>query len=388
MKKVLFFIESLSRGGAEKVLSDIVCHLDKTKFDVTVCTVTDDDFYQEKVSRVCHYRSLLKTSSYRAGGIKKIIFWLMIKIIYLFPAKWVYWLFFKEKYDVEVAFIEGFSTKLIASSSNKNSRKIAWVHTDMKNNPYADRCYRSQKEHEETYRSFDEIICVSQKAQEVFQNKFKSVNTVSVQYNPVDEIEIQKKSAEIINVERPKGLLLITIGRLVEQKGYIRLLHCVAELLKKGFSFSLWIIGDGEQKKALEDMIKEYGLENHVKLLGFQSNPFQYIAKADAFVCSSYAEGFSTAATESLLLEKPIFTVDCSGMKELFGGFSCGEIVDNSDEKLFDMLEQLVSGRIVLDDYKPALKERAKYFKLNDRMNEIENILDGSDENKKDTVYA
>lgn len=380
MKKVLFFIESLSRGGAEKVLSDVVCNLDQTKFDVTVCTVTDGDVYQEKVSASCRYRSLLKTESYNAGGIRKVIFWLMMKLIYHFPARWVYRLFFKEKYDVEVAFVEGFATKLIACSSNKKSRKIAWIHTDMEKNPYADGCYRNKKSHEEAYRVYDEIVCVSRSVKEVFEKKFSVESPVIVQYNPVDEAVIQEKSAEPIELQRPEGLLLATVGRLEEQKGYIRLLNCVGKLLDKGYRFSLWIVGDGTQKNALEDIIRKYDMADSVKLLGFQSNPFCYLEKCDAFVCSSYAEGFSTAATESLILEKPIFTVDCAGMEELFGGCRCGEIVENSYEALYSMLEQLVSGGFSLKDYQADLKKRAQYFKMKDRIEEIEKLLNGSDD--------
>lgn len=49
MKKILFFIESLSGGGAEKVLSDIVTNLNKEKYSITVCTVTDSGVYQKEM---------------------------------------------------------------------------------------------------------------------------------------------------------------------------------------------------------------------------------------------------------------------------------------------------------------------------------------------------
>ena len=52
-----------------------------------------------------------------------------------------------EKYDVEVAFVEGFATRLIAASPNKHSKKLAWVHTDMEKNPYASASYKSEAEH-------------------------------------------------------------------------------------------------------------------------------------------------------------------------------------------------------------------------------------------------
>ena len=60
MKKVLFFVESLAGGGAEKVLADIVKNLDHNKYDVTVCTVSDGGIYQAEVEKYCDYKALLK----------------------------------------------------------------------------------------------------------------------------------------------------------------------------------------------------------------------------------------------------------------------------------------------------------------------------------------
>ena len=146
MKRVLFFLESLSGGGAEKVLSDIVGNLNPEEYQVTVCTVTDGDIYQEKVSCSCTYKSFLEIKNYNEGGLKKVIFWLKIKMIYNFPARWIYKWFIREKYDIEIAFIEGYATKLIAASSNSKSRKVAWVHTDLLRNAYADKCYLNHKQ--------------------------------------------------------------------------------------------------------------------------------------------------------------------------------------------------------------------------------------------------
>lgn len=375
MKKVLFFLESLSGGGAEKVLSDIVCNLDKSKYDITVCTVTDEGVYQKKVESVCRYTSFLKMKNCKAGGLKKLFFWLQTKFIYKFPAKLVYKFFIREKYDVEVAFIEGFATKLIASSNNP-SKKIAWVHTDMEKSSYADNSYKDQEEHLEAYCKYSKIICVSNTVKEVFERKFFSSENVIVMYNPVDKNDIEKKKTESINTVHPDGILLGSIGRLEKVKGYLRLLECVSKLKNEGYQFSLWLIGEGSQRKEIEEYILNNGLSKTVTLIGFQSNPFKYMNVCDAFVCSSYAEGFSTAATESLLLEKPIFTVDCAGMQELFGGCNCGEIVKNTEQALYEMLERLVSGKVDLNRFAGEIKKREKFFNIEEKIVDIEKILD------------
>lgn len=171
MKKILFFIESLANGGAEKVLSDMICNLDSFGYDIAVCTVTDGGVYQNKVSNSCKYYSFLKMEDYYSGGLKKILFFIKTKAIYKLPAKLIYRRFIREKYDIEVAFIEGFATKLIAASSNVQSKKIAWVHTDMEKNTYADKYHRTVKSQILTYKKYHKIVCVSQDVKEIFERK-------------------------------------------------------------------------------------------------------------------------------------------------------------------------------------------------------------------------
>lgn len=376
MKKVLFFLESLSGGGAEKVLTDIVRNLDQTKFDITVCTVSDEGIYQALVSGKVRYRALLRQSDFRHGGVRKIRYWLKTKMIYGLPARLVYKWLFRETYDVECAFIEGYATKLIAASPNPNSRKIAWVHTDMGRNPYAQKSYYSMEAHRKAYHRYDTVCCVSQSVAEVFKKMFMNDESVIVQYNPVDSVEVKQKGQEPIDLIPNSKLQLGTIGRLEQQKGFIRLVEVLGKLRTKYEDFSVWIVGEGSQRPAIEGLIAQYHLENHVKLLGFHNNPYKYMSKCDAFICSSYAEGFSTAATEALILGKPVFTTECAGMKELFGDEQCGEIVENTDEALENMLEKILSGEWLPESYLNAVSRRAEDFDIRKRMFEIEALLD------------
>ena len=378
MKKVLFFIESLSRGGAEKVLSDIVSHLAKKKYDITVWTVTDQGEYQPIVEKHCHYCSFLNMKDANGNVFQKLLFRVKTNLIYKLPAILVYRWQIKNKYDIEIAFVEGFATKLIAASPNPNSKKIAWVHTDMNKNPYADSCYTNHSSHVEAYRKYDNILCVSGGVKKAFESKFFFSEKIGVQYNVIDTSNIitsGKKEIDI-DIDIRKGISLFSVGRLEEAKGFVRLVDMLGKLFQEGYRFSLWLIGEGSQRRQIETIIQKYKMNESIKILGFHSNPYKYMSKCDAFVCSSYAEGFSTAATEALILEKPVFTTDCSGMLELFGDENCGEIVPNTDEALFALLEKLVSGKIKLDRYGEALKRRRMFFCISKRIKEIEGILD------------
>lgn len=376
MKKVLFFIESLANGGAEKVLSDIVCGLDSFRYDITVCTITNGGIYQNRVESACKYYSFLNVDDFYSGGLKKFAFYLKTKLIYKLPTKLVYRIFIREKYDIEVAFVEGFATKLIAASNNPDSQKIAWVHIDMQNNTYADKYYKNITEQILVYKKYQKIICVSQSVKNVFEKKFKIKENTYVQYNPVDENRIVELSKQHVLLSKKKSILLGTIGRLEHQKGYARLLQCIKQVAIENLDFEIWIIGDGSQRKELERYIKTNDLDNIVTLLGFQQNPYKYMRCCDAFICSSYAEGFSTAATESLILGKPIFTVDCAGMIELIGASQCGEVVPNTDVALLELLQKITKKDYQLEKYKKAAAIRGQEFRMTVRIAELENLLD------------
>lgn len=378
MKKVLFFIESLAGGGAEKVLSEIVAHLDHNQFDITVYTVTDGGVYDASVRAACKYHSFLRISNYRRGGLQKILFWLQTKIIYHAPARLVYLWKIRGKYDIEVAFVEGFATKLIANSRNRASKKITWLHIDCRQCSHADRHFQNLEAQRKIYQRFDQIFCVSEYVSLSFQEKFGTGYPTYIQYNPVDEEKIKAMARESIALpDKGKGILLCMIGRLEPVKGYLRMMACVRQLRAEGYSFTIWILGTGSQKQELTELIEKDHLGDTVKLLGFHDNPYPYLNACDGFLCTSFAEGFSTAATESLILHKPIFTVRCAGMDELFGNEICGKIVENTDEALLHMMRELVSGQIKLQNYEAALQRRAAFFRMEARIREIERQLNG-----------
>ena len=376
-KKVLFMINSMYGGGAEKIFQTLLNNLESSKYDITVYSVNqckiDHKYYPENIK----YKYIFGGIDESTGQISKIITKIKNKINLSRYEKdspeTFYKRFIKEKYDVEVAFIEGYATKIISGSNNKDSKKIAWVHIDLMENPWTEVAYHSLEEEKECYQKYDNILGVSEEVVKAFEKRMDISDTVSVQYNPVDDIEINQK-ATMDNIEYPSNIKnFVTIGRLVDQKGYDRLLHVVNEL-KDHFKFCIRILGEGSDREKLEDYIKKNHLENYVELLGFQNNPYPYIKVADAFICSSRSEGFSTVATEAMILQKPIFTTDCAGMKELFGGYNCGVICENSERALKVMLEKVLNKKDYRE-YKFDIAERSQYFSLQKRMNEIEEII-------------
>ena len=145
-KKVLFAIESLAGGGAEKILTTIIKNLNYAKFDVTVLCVVKTGIYVKEVEKYCKLISILPDYNELGSSIEKFKYKLAYKKIYKNDCRKTYHQYVKEKYDIEIAFVEGFVTKLIASSWNKESKKIAWIHIDMLENNHADANYKNIEE--------------------------------------------------------------------------------------------------------------------------------------------------------------------------------------------------------------------------------------------------
>ena len=102
------------------------------------------------------------------------------------------------------------------------------------------------------------------------------------------------------------------VGKIVPNKGFDRLARIHRRLRENGFPVHTYILGKGNQQAAIQKYLDQNGMSDTFTFLGYQTNPYKYIAKCDLFVCSSLAEGFSTAATEALIVGIPICTVDVS----------------------------------------------------------------------------
>lgn len=368
MKKILFLINTLTGGGAEKVLVDLVNNLNTTEYDVTVQTIQDIGIYKNQLNKNIKYKSIISGQNPFLSRLQSHI------LTHLLPGKMVYNFFIKDNYNVEVAFLEGVPTKILSASPNKN--KLAWVHTDLYNYYGHKKIFRTVEENADCYKKFKKIICVSQTAKEGFKKRFGFEENVIVKYNPVDEKNILIKSEENINEIRLNDKFrIITVGRLVYQKGYDRLLRVHKKLMDDGFDYELLILGEGEERRKLEAYIAENNLEDSVILLGFQNNPYKFMKHADLFVCSSRAEGFSTVVTESTILGIPTITTECSGMKELFGDSEYGVVVDNNERNLYDGMKRLLANKELLHNYRHKALERGFSLKIESRMREIEDLL-------------
>ena len=314
-------------------------------------------------------------------GLNNLCLKIKGKIFQYFPSSFFYRLVINDKYDVEIAFIEGESTKIVSGSPNRYSKKYAWVHIDLEENPWTSFLYRDEIDECEHYKKFNRILCVSESVKKAFLTKFNSIDNekVQVQYNPINRDEIismSKEECSGVNIKEKQSLRMVAVGRLVKQKGFDRLIKICSRLDKEGYNFELFILGEGEERIKLENMINEIHFKNTVKMLGFLNNPYSIMATADVLVCSSRSEGFSTVLSEGVVLGVPIISTECAGVSELFGGKKCGQIVNNDSESLYYALKQVLEHPEKLALYKKESFERGKDFDLLKTMSDIEKLLD------------
>ena len=373
--KLLFLIESLSGGGAEKVLSVLLKHIDKTKFDITLCTIVDTGIYAAEVRKYVKYTSVLGNPQ-KKDLLGKILYKILYLLIYrILPSQLIYILFIPKKNDIEIAFVEGFCTKILSHSTNKKAQKIAWVHTDLINNHWITSVYKNEEEEKQSYQKYDKIIGVSNTATNAI-NQLYNINNAITLYNPIENNNIIKRANEFISLpSKTHSIRMVTVGRFVPQKAYDRLLRVVNRLYENGYSIELWILGDGEQRPMLEEYIHTHSLNEIVTLWGFQKNPYPYLKHSDIFVCSSVSEGYSTAVTEALILELPIITTACSGMEELLLNGKCGLITENSENGLYEGIKHVLDNTNLLTSYKQNILKHQERFLLSNQMAQIESLF-------------
>lgn len=378
-RKILFVVESLSGGGAERVLLNLIKHIDRERFNVTVCPVVDTGVYSTEVRKYASVRPVLPAFPAEKSPVARFIWKLRHRLVHKWlPGHLVWRLFMPCDNDVEIAFVEGLTTKLVAASYTK-ARKLAWLHIDFAIHHWTASIFKDTRSEAETYRRFDGIVCVSQTVEQSFRNLLGTDLKTLVLHNPINADEIRLASTEPSAV--PPGISdvvrLVSVGRLEQQKNFLMLIKAVKRLKDNGVRCELWLLGEGSQRAMLTRYISDNDLTDIVTMWGFVANPYPFIASADIFVCSSIAEGYSTAVTEAQILGIPVVTTPCSGMTEILGHDGKYGIISGYDDgSFYTALHNLVTDTRLLHRLKQNVSKRIEHFSIRRLMDSVENLLE------------
>ena len=367
-KKILFMLAAFDKGGIEKVTLDIVNSLDPNKYDITIYTIWYGGYCQSLVKDYIHVKPLFAKRYIR--GVVRIISYLSPRMLYKF--------FIRGKYDVEIAAGDGECSKIISGSDNMFSKKIAWIHMDVIKRGSQMNEFSSKASAQKIYSKFDNIVCVSDQCKNQFIKKFGYSEKTIVKRNPIDSGYIIKKAEEeCTDMSLSKTYYnFIAVGRLVDQKGFDRLLACCNKLINdEKLKFKLNLIGEGPKRDELEKYIADNNLDEYVTLLGFKSNPYKYIKRSDIFILSSRDEAFSLVIGEALVLNKPIIATDCTGIKDWLGESEYGLVCDNSEIGLYTAMKAMLCDDSIVEMYKAVSKKRAVSINFESALKEFEELL-------------
>lgn len=161
-------------------------------------------------------------------------------------------------------------------------------------------------------------------------------NQIKVIYNPVIAPDIIEKSQQSIShpwFNQGEPPVILGVGRLIKQKDFPTLIRAFAQV-RSVRPARLMILGVGSEKSYLDQLIRELDLENDAAILGFQENPYAYMARASVFALSSAWEGFGNVLVEALAVGTPVVSTNCpSGPAEILASGKYGSLVPVGDSQ-------------------------------------------------------
>lgn len=373
--KVLFRHRSMEMGGVEKVVLSMLNNLNREKFELTIClNINQGELRNEFPSHVRKvYIAEGKEDLSKNSLIRKLQ--LIIRRFKLNKAKKdpsIADRILKDKFDVEIATTYAVY-EAVLNSSNKNSKKIAWLHSDLtlpSFDPYRDNIFNSMKQ-------FDYIIYGSQQCKDVLEENYPNVQfppgKVILNAIPIEEI---KEKAQAFLPEFENVPTFVSVGRLDIRKGYRTLLEAHQKLLADGFTHHIHVIGNGEDYEMLSKRIDELGVKKTFRLLGTQINPYPYVKNADFYIMPSESEGWPLIIAETLILQKPIIATAVGGVPEMIDHKITGYLTEYSQEGLYHGIKELLTNKNMVGNIQKNLVNIETKFDNKKIFDAVEEIIE------------
>ncbi len=296
-RKVLFLIPSLEGGGAERVFSMLLRHLDRSRFEPHLAVLQAEGAYLRDIPQdIVVYNLNVSRVRYALPRILRLI-WklrpqtLLSTLRHLNLALILAKPFFPPGTRLLVR--EAAIVSTVLQEERAHPGFWAWLYRHL-------------------YGRADVVVCLSDSMVEDLVVNFRVPREKLVRiYNPVDIERVRQLGAIGENPYSGTGPHLVAAGRLCRQKGFDVLLEAMPLVLENLPGAQLAILGEGPQAQRL-------GLNDKVRFLGFRQNPWPFLKHADLFVLPSRYEGLSNVLLEVLALGTPVVASDCpSGIQEI-----------------------------------------------------------------------
>lgn len=352
MKKILFVIDSLNCGGAEKSLVSLLPLMSPEKYEIHLWMLNRGGVFEsllpdhviiesepiyDFIDKIkYHIAHVLYSTSFRLNHFLNKqehtaeTFWKCMGWAYKIP---------NQQYDVAIAYQQGLPTYLVATKIHAR-KKIAWINADIFAAGY-NILFNAM-----FYNRYDAIVSVSQTLKSLliqnypdYTSKFHCVQDI---LNP----DIIKKQAQEPIGEKiflDSQVRIVTTGRLATPKNYILAVESAYLLREKGIDFKWFFIGEGSERAKIEDLIDKYNLHDIVILLGMRTNPYPYMANSTIYVQTSSFEGFGITIAEAKILGKPVVSTNFDVVHDQIKHEQNGLIADMTPESVADNIHRLLN---------------------------------------------
>lgn len=359
-KDILFVIDSLRVGGVQSALINLLWALDSDKYNISLLLFhyeKRDEYNLPQTLTILKMPFVIDSmnntleSAKRQGVMSYLTKLLGAVSCRLFGSKIVYKFLFnlssriKKKYDVAISFTNNLNSRSTYFGCNQYvlnqihaKQKISWLHVDY------EAMNMDNTVNKDEYSRFDRIVHVSSACKKCFLKFNPELESKSiVAYNIVNPLFLKKKCSETnYNFRNERQINIITIARLDHNKNITSCLNIAKRLKESDISFTWRILGDGQERKSIEEKIIKNELSDCVKLLGYISNPYPFLKQSNLLVSTSLSESFGMVIYESTILGVPVLALNYPALKEIIKNGKNGFICQNENE-IFDYIYKLAN---------------------------------------------
>lgn len=380
-KDILFIITSLCAGGGQKSLVNLLNQINYEEYNVDLFLIEKDGLFISSIPEEVNIidipnglqifklpllNSIIKYI--RKGNFllaySRIAFTVINRILKnkdkaeQITAKYMCRAIGKidKKYDASIGFLEKTSNYICVENINANI-KIGWIHTEYGKSGMDKRIDNYY------FNKLDYIATISEECIEVLKKIFSQYDSkFKLIYNIVSPELIRKMSLEDIEdiTFDSKKINIISVGRLHRNKAFELAIGACKILKDNKYNINWFVLGEGEERQNLHELIKENKLEKEFKLLGNRENPYKYMRKCDIYVQTSKFEGKSIAIDEAKILSMPIVITNFSTAKDQIDNDITGLIVEMSDKEIANGIMNIIND----SNLSNRLKDRLNKEKL------------------------
>lgn len=376
-KRILFMVNSLAGGGAEKALIELLRNFDYERYDVELCVVFNIGVYLNDVPRQVKMFHLYNSEGhgahhhalrlYRKHGLDFLFRWRVRSRV-------------KGNYDAIVSFLEGDSLLLHSMVTDRAKRNITWLHCNLASFHWTRKLFPDDEFEKRAYSKMDAVVgcsrcaldslyglyhlplpgCVIPNIIDAGKIRELAEPEPQVELEPAPELESPAESGSVVTCDRL--FTISSVGSLSDVKCYDRLIRAASKLREDGYDLCFRVAGDGKLRNELEALRDSFNLGDSFQFLGFVKPPYHVIKNSDLFVSTSRSEAAPLVFCEAMAVGVPVVATRNEGSAEILGNSDFGLLVQQDDESIYQGIKRMIDDAALRERYIAQGERRLKMF--------------------------